>query len=86
MSNQVELKTPIKIGDDEVKTVSLRMPTAGEMRGVSLAMVLRMVPEDSAVVLSRICDPMLSVRELEQMNGADFLNMASELAGMLMGE
>lgn len=40
--NTVRLETPIRRGNNNITQVTLRKPTAGELRGISLAELLQM--------------------------------------------
>ena len=55
--NTVQLDTPIKRGDGQITSVTLRKPNAGELRGVSLAELLQMKVDALQAVLPRITNP-----------------------------
>lgn len=82
--NTVELDQPIKRGDQEIKTVSLRCPTAGELRGVSLVELMNMNTDALTKVIPRLSNPTLTDEEIKQMSPADLVQIATEVVGFLV--
>lgn len=54
-STKVELISPIIIGENEIKTVNLRKPKAGEMRGLKTMDLLQMDINAHCTLVPRIC-------------------------------
>lgn len=80
----IPLDTPIKRGETEITSISLRRPAAGELRGVNLTDLLQMDVIAVTRVLPRISDPTLTDAEIASLDPADFLALASEVAGFLL--
>jgi hypothetical protein len=79
----IQLDQPIKRDGQTIAAISLRKPSAGELRGVSLLMLLQMDVGSIAEVLPRISDPMVHKAEVLQMDPADLLAVGVEVAGFL---
>lgn len=77
----VDLDTPIVRGETSYRTVQLRKPRAGELRGVKVSEVLQGDVNAHLKVLPRITQPTLTTPELEAMDPSDF----SELMGATIG-
>lgn len=80
----VTLDTPIARSGGNVTAVTLRKPTAGELRGVQLGALLQMEVGALLTVLPRITQPSLTVQELAAMDPADLLQIGVEVAGFLL--
>lgn len=80
----VELDTPIVRGDSSVTTVTLRKPSAGELRGVTLADVLQMDVQALRKVLPRITSPALTEQEIGRMDPADLVEIGSQVSTFLL--
>jgi hypothetical protein len=82
--NTVQLETPIKRGDSHITSVTLRKPTAGELRGVSLAELLQMKVDALQAVLPRITAPMLHKQDMASLDPADLVNLGTVVVGFLL--
>lgn len=82
--NTVQLETPIKRAGGVITHVTLRKPTAGELRGVSLSELLQMKVDALQVVLPRITSPMLHKQEMQAIDPADLVNMGGVVLGFLL--
>jgi hypothetical protein len=80
----VSLEDPIKRGDGEIAELTLRRPRAGELRGLSLADVLKMETGAVAKLLPRISNPPIIDAEVEQLDPADLFACAVEIASFFM--
>ena len=80
----ITLETPIKRGTTEISEIKLRKPNAGALRGVSLAELLQMNVSALQVVLPRISEPTLVKHEVDQLDPADLVACALEVAGFLV--
>lgn len=80
----VPLDKPIKRGDTEIASVTVRKPLGGALRGASVRRLLDMETDDLITVLPRITDPVLTAADLLQMDGADLLQMGGAVAGFLL--
>ena len=82
--NTVTLDTPIKRGNSEITEVTLRKPSAGELRGVSLAELLQMKVDALQTVLPRITSPILHKQDMATLDPADLVNMGTVVVGFLL--
>ena len=83
-ANTITLETPIKRGTLTIDKVTLRKPTAGELRGVSLTELLQMKVDALQAVLPRITQPMLHKQETHALDPADLVNMGTVVVGFLL--
>lgn len=80
----VLLDKPLKRGDTEITTITLRRPLGGALRGTSTRRLLDMEVDDVNTVLPRISEPALTPNDLAVMDGADILKLSSEVAAFLL--
>ncbi|WP_421722562.1 phage tail assembly protein [Alloalcanivorax xenomutans] len=78
---QIDLESPITIGDKEHTTLTLRRPVAGELRGLSLSNVLNADVETLMVLVPRIAQPTLTRQHVAEMDLADLGTVAGTIAG-----
>ena len=77
------LTTPIKREGGDVKSVEIRKPTAGELRGCKLTSLLQMDAGALITLLPRVTVPALLPAEVEAMDPADLLTLGMEVVGFL---
>ena len=82
--NTVTLDTPIKRGNGFITEVTLRKPSAGELRGVSLAELLQMKVDALQTVLPRITNPILHKQDMATLDPADLVNLGTVVVGFLL--
>lgn len=82
--NTITLNSPIQRGETVIKTVDLRKPTAGDLRGMSLVDLLQMNCDAIAKALPRITTPTLLEHEIANMDPADLLVMGASISGFLL--
>ena len=80
--NTVELDTPVKRGNTVIDTVTLRKPTAGELRGLHLAELLNSDVGSLIKLLPRICQ--LNAQEVAQLDPADLVALGGKVTGFLL--
>ena len=80
----ITLDTPIKRGDQELTTITVRKPGSGELRGVSLMDLMRMDVTALHTVLPRITAPTLTAADVSKLDPADLVQLASEVTGFLL--
>ncbi|EKT0591001.1 phage tail assembly protein [Morganella morganii] len=80
----VELDQPIKRGDTEITSVTIRKPNSGALRGVRLQALMEMDVNSMTEVLPRITDPSLTKPEIGAMPPGDLLNMSIEVVNFLL--
>lgn len=78
----ITLDVPIKQGDTEITTVNLRRPTAGELRGLSIADLLQMDVAANIKLLPRISE--LAEHQVTALDPADLTQLASAVAGFFL--
>ncbi|MCB5198605.1 phage tail assembly protein [Loktanella sp. TSTF-M6] len=78
-----KLTTPIKREGGDVKSVEIRQPTAGELRGCKLTQLLQMDTSELLKVLPRVTVPALLPAEVEALAPADLLTLGMEVVGFL---
>ena len=83
-NNTVTLDTPIRRGTTSINSITLRKPTSGELRGVSLVELLQMDVGSLIKVLPRISSPSLTAVEVAGMDPADLLALSSKISGFLL--
>ncbi|RPE74633.1 phage tail assembly protein [Vulcaniibacterium tengchongense] len=80
----VTLETPLVRGDQKIERITLRKPTAGELRGVAIADLIRSDVAALHVVLPRITSPTLTSHDVGQLDLPDLAALASEVVGFFM--
>lgn len=81
----VVLDCPLTIaGDQLVKEVVVRKPTAGALRGLALTDLLRMQTEAIQLILPRITTPMLHKPDVAKLDPADMVALATAVVGFLV--
>lgn len=82
--NTVTLDEPIVRGDQKITSVTVRKPAAGELRGISLADLLKLDVGALHTVLPRITAPTLTTQDVAQMDVADLAQLGSEVVGFFL--
>lgn len=78
--NSLTLDQPIKRGEQVITEVTLRKPSAGELRGTSLSALVNLDVDALQKVLPRITTPTLTNADVAGMDPADLV----QLGGMFM--
>lgn len=81
--NLITLETPVKRGDEVIKTLTLTKPNAGTLRGVSLADVASSDVNALIKVLPRMTYPALTEAEIVRMELPDMMTLAAKVIGFL---
>lgn len=79
----VELENPIVRDGKEITEVTVRMPMAGDLRGMGLQQLMNGGILEIQTVLRRVTTPMLTEADFADMPGADFISLSSEVMGFL---
>jgi hypothetical protein len=82
--NVIVLETPIKRGLQEITSLTLRKPSAGELRGVQLSELLGLDVASLIKVLPRLCTPSISAPEVANMDPADLVACGSKIMNFLL--
>lgn len=80
----IDLDTPVKRGETEIKQVTLRKPAAGELRGANLADLLQMDVSALEKVIPRISNPTLTTHEVQALDPADLFQLGAAVSGFLL--
>ena len=78
------LQIPITHGNVTITEVEVRKPTAGELRGMKLFLLLQMDVAALIMLLPRITAPALSADDVAGLDPADFMSMANEVVSFFM--
>ncbi|MEW5561385.1 phage tail assembly protein [Enterobacter asburiae] len=81
--NVITLDKAIKRGDTEITEVTMLKPTAGTLRGVSLAAVANSEVDALIKVLPRMTMPSLTEQEIAALDLPDLLSFAGKVVGFL---
>lgn len=82
--NTVTLDTPIKRGNQEITSITLRKPASGELRGTSLSALVNLDVDALQKVLPRITTPALTEADVARLDPADLVQMGGMFAGFLL--
>lgn len=80
---EITLSTPIISGKTEIKTITIRKPLTGDLRGVKLLDFVDADVNSLAKVLPRIATPTLSEQDVYNMDLADLTQIVVEISGFL---
>lgn len=75
----IKLEQPIKRGEQEFTSVSIRKPASGELRGLSLMQLSQLDYATLETLIPRISDPRLDKAEVQQLDPADFMAIGAEV-------
>ena len=82
----ITLDTPIRRGEQEIDTVQLRRPTAGELRGLQLQPLMQGDVNAIIAVIPRLSMPPLIQAEVEALDIGDFAAMTGAVSGFFMSK
>jgi len=82
----ITLQTPVKRKNEEIASVALRRPKAGELRGLSLARIMQMDVSAIIALVPRISQPVLDEAEVAGLGPVDFAALAQEVVGFFFSE
>ncbi|MFC3549447.1 phage tail assembly protein [Lysobacter cavernae] len=80
----ITLDTPIVRGEQKIESITLRKPTAGELRGIALADLLKLDVGALHVLLPRITAPTLTAQDVGQLDLVDLVAIGSEIVSFFM--
>ena len=79
----ITLDTPLTRGETEITEIQIRKPKVGELRGVSLSQLMQMDVSELTKIMPRITQPTLTAEEIQNMDPADLIQVAIEVAYFL---
>lgn len=80
----VEFDVPVQRGDQQIASVKIRRPRAGELRGLSLVDLGQLKVDALAKIIPRITIPMLHEAEVHNLDPADLLQIGAEVGTFLL--
>ncbi len=82
--NTVTLDTPITRGNQVITSVTLRKPSAGELRGTSLNALANLDIDALQKVLPRISTPTLTEHDVGNLDPADLMQLGGVFGNFLL--
>jgi hypothetical protein len=82
--NTVILDTPFRRGTTDINSITLRKPSSGELRGVSLSDLLNLDVASLIKVIPRISRPGITAVEAAGLDPADLVAIGSKVVGFLL--
>ena len=83
-TNEIALDYPLQRGETPITTITLRRPSSGSLRGLSLTDLLSMNTDALTKVIPRISTPSLTEQEVGMLDPSDLVAIGSEIAGFLV--
>lgn len=80
----VTLDTPIQRGEQIIETVTLRKPTSGELRGLSLNDILSNDVLSLQKLIPRLSTPVLTEQDVANLDPADLMQLGSKISYFLV--
>ena len=80
----ITLEEPVLRGSEQITTVHLLRPRAGDLRGMMIANLLQMEAGAITQLLPRITTPTLLKHEVDNLDPADLIAFAMEVANFLV--
>lgn len=82
----VTLTKPVQRGETTIAAVTLREPSAGDMRGLKLTDVLQMDVATMTRLIPRISEPGLAPDEVSALPGGDLVSLSGTVVGFFFTE
>lgn len=82
-SDPITLEEAIKRGENSIKSITLRKPASGELRGLKLLDLLNGDVNATIRLVPRISEPTLTEQEVAALEPADLLSCADAIAVFL---
>ena len=80
----ITLDRPLQRGEQTIKTITLRKPDAGELRGLALTDLLNLDVAALQKLLPRISTPTLTEQDVARMDPADLVQLGGIVGGFLV--
>lgn len=80
----VTLDVPLQIGEQSIKTVQVRKPASGELRGLTMMALSQLDYAALETLLTRITMPRLSKQDIGNLDPADFMQLGGEVMDFLL--
>lgn len=82
--HEATLEDGFQRGDETIRKVTLRKPSAGELRGLALQDLVRSDVGSILTLLPRISDPIMTEADANSLSPADLAECAGIVAGFFM--
>lgn len=79
----VSLQTPINRAQQRITAIDVRRPRTADLRGLNLTELLMLRTDSVTTLLPRITTPTLLRHEIDDLDPADFVSIATEVVGFL---
>lgn len=83
-STLITLDTPLQRGEQSIDEITLRKPSAGELRGVALTDLLQMNVSALTKILPRLSTPTLTEQDIARLDPADLVQMGIAVTDFLL--
>ncbi len=77
----ITLENAIKRGETEIKSLLVRKPKSGALRGLNMRDIIQMDVDTVGLLCTRICEPPLTQQEVAQIEPFDLLQIGANMAG-----
>lgn len=84
-TKQITLEKGIKLGDNLITNISITKPLVGHLKGISIKNLIEMQTDEIAKLIPRVTQPSIPQHALDGMDFGEFLSLAGEVMGFLMG-
>lgn len=82
-NKKVTLKDGIKNGDKKITELTIREPSAGELRGIAVVDIARMDVSAYITLLPRITTPTLNTEQINSMSFPDITSVMDKVTDFL---
>lgn len=83
-SNTIKLDRPLKRDDQVIEEVTVREPSSGELRGLSLADLLNLEVDALQILLPRVTTPTINKQEVAKLAPSDLVQLGARISGFLV--
>lgn len=83
-AHTIILDQPIKRGETEITSITVRKPSAGELSGLAISELIRMDASTVIQALPRITEPALVPTEVNTMDPADLFQCATVITSFFL--
>ncbi|EHK2734910.1 TPA: phage tail assembly protein [Salmonella enterica subsp. enterica serovar Virchow] len=83
-AREVTLDMPVIRGKNTIEKVTIRKPTAGELRGIKLQSLMESDTNSIMALLPRITSPALTAAEVNNLDSSDLWMLGNEIVYFLL--
>lgn len=81
----ITLEQGVKLGENTITEITITKPLVSHLKGVSLKNLMDMQTDEITKIIPRVTTPSLPPHALDSMDFTEFMQVASEVLGFLMG-